>query len=560
MAVFLLYDLFNNILPHWDFLYSGHGVMTAAERHTNIFWSFFGYTDNPVVQNTILLILVIALGGLLIGYHARLCCFISFLIFFAIMDRVPQADSGADILANCLMAWGSFLPLDRYYSLAAALREDAEREKSWPVVMAAGYKIQIIIVYLYAGLFKLAGAEWLDGKAIKYAVSDQIYGSSLGETVIRHIPDNFMAPLCWGVIIFQLTFSLLVYMPWRNDVFRALALAGAVIMHLAFLFLLHVNMFPFLCLIYLILLVPDRWLEKALAGRQKKNSNIRIYYDPDCGFCRKVSYIFREFCLGDSAKISPASENAEAYALLKKHDSWVVFGHEGKTYLKWDAVAYVLKQSPVFWSIGLITGAPLFRKPMSRLYDLIGRNRMILGKVMSSVVRAYPEEKPERMTQFFCLYMIFCMILYATATLPQVNVELPDHAKLGVRQMGVQQTWDLFAPDVPSWKWNMRIEAFNQDDGPIDLDNILYRHFSHNVDHYDFYSHRVLKFYTRMFSFDAQHLHRGYARYLCHETARTGKPASKISLEFLLEHKFEARDKLKFSGDFACRDLVQTQQ
>jgi len=57
-----------------------------------------------------------------------------------------------------------------------------------------------------------------------------------------------------AVILFQLGFPLLVYCPWRNDLMRGLAIAGAAAMHLAFIVCLNVGGFPYLCLIMLLLL------------------------------------------------------------------------------------------------------------------------------------------------------------------------------------------------------------------------------------------------------------------------------------------------------------------
>ena len=52
---------------------------------------------------------------------------------------------------------------------------------------------------------------------------------------------------------------MLVYSPVFNPLTRAAAIAGAAIMHLSFILFMRVGLFPYICLIYLVLLVPDEW-------------------------------------------------------------------------------------------------------------------------------------------------------------------------------------------------------------------------------------------------------------------------------------------------------------
>jgi len=538
MALFVAYDVIFNALPFWDFIYSGNGVLPAEQRGTNVLWSFFSYSDNIIYRNVLLSIFGLCIFSLLIGFRARLSSFLCFLFYFAIMDRNPQADAGTDILANCLLLWGSFAPIGRYWSVDAALSDDAERNRPWPVIMAVAIKIQIAIVYFYSALFKLASEDWLSGRAINYAVHDEIYGSHFGQQAFSYVPTSLYVPMCWGIILFQLVFSALIYFPKKNDITRAIGLLGAITMHGAFIFFLQVHMFPFLCFTYLMALLPDHWLNRLFAKRRTRLAEIKIFYDPECGFCRAVSLLLREFCLSFTTPVRPASEDTAALELLRQHNSWVVYGTDRQTYLKWDAVSYVLKQSPVFWIFGWITGLKLLRRPMQALYDAIGNNRQKLSRLFGAVLSPRPPEVPERMTQYICLYLLCLMISYTTAILPQVKpfVTVPYQYQLTVRQMGVQQTWDLFAPGVPAWRWSWDINAWDAEGHRIDLSPILASHMRRNVDHWVFPASRVLKFYSRMMGGPGEGNRFMFAHYLCRETARLGTPAKKVRIETQLSH------------------------
>ena len=69
--------------------------------------------------------------------------------------------SGAEDLARLLLIWCLFLPLNRYWSVDAAL-DPQSRERPYPVLPFVALRLQIVSLYVFSGLFKLAGARWLD--------------------------------------------------------------------------------------------------------------------------------------------------------------------------------------------------------------------------------------------------------------------------------------------------------------------------------------------------------------------------------------------------------------
>src|SRR5262249_17774228 len=159
-----------------------------------------------------------------------------------------------------------------------------------------------------------------------------------------HLP-TLLAAVTYATITLQVLLPLLLYSPWRNDLTRGLALAGLAAMHLSFIALLNIGGFPFICLAVLILLVPDRLWDRLVQARRARLAKVAIFYEPDCGFCERVSLLLREFLLSPMATVAPASVDPEALRLLTAHNSWVVRGADGAVHLKWRAVAYVLKQN-----------------------------------------------------------------------------------------------------------------------------------------------------------------------------------------------------------------------
>ena len=60
---------------------------------------------------------------------------------------------------------------------------------------------------------------------------------------------------------------------------------------------------------------------------------VNIYFDRDCGFCRKSCLLFRTFLLLGNTKILPVQDNPEAFEIMQKYNTWVVLDSDGTSYL-----------------------------------------------------------------------------------------------------------------------------------------------------------------------------------------------------------------------------------
>src|SRR6185369_10292474 len=180
-----------------------------------------------------------------------------------------------------LLLWCLFLPMARHWSVDAAL-DPAPRDRPHPTLPFVAIRLQIASLYLFAALFKLAGRPWRTGEALAMAMSDNVFGgTAVSRLLVDHAP-GLLHVATYGVVGFQLAFPFLIYAPWRNDAARAIALAGTALMHVAFIVCLNVGGFPYLCLAMLLLLVPDRWLDRLWRRRRTRLAAITIFYEPGC--------------------------------------------------------------------------------------------------------------------------------------------------------------------------------------------------------------------------------------------------------------------------------------
>jgi Vitamin K-dependent gamma-carboxylase len=271
LTIVLLADFYLFVLPYYDDLYTDAGLLPlpvlAAEVDRSaiepivVFLSALHIFEYAAVFSAIYTAALLAFA---VGYHTRVSQVTVFICNIYLYWRNPYVSSGPESLQRLLLLWCLFLPMARYWSFDGML-DPRPRDRPSSLLPFVALRIQVCSVYLFAALFKMEGQSWRQGRAIIEAFSDDLYGSTaLGSWLVVHVPELLIIAN-YAVIVFQLAVPPLVYSPWRNDLTRAFALAGAALMHLSFALFLNVGIFPFLSLAMLLLLLPDRWLEAAAA-------------------------------------------------------------------------------------------------------------------------------------------------------------------------------------------------------------------------------------------------------------------------------------------------------
>ena len=444
-----------------------------------------------------------------IGYRTRLSNAVVLLLNSYLYWRNVYVVSGAEDLARLLLIWCLFLPLNRYWSVDAAL-DPQSRERPYPVQPFVALRLQIVSLYVFSGLFKLAGARWLDGSAVAMVLTDNMFGATpVGLFLAGHFP-GLLVFVTYATIAFQLALPFLVYSPWYNDLTRAIALAAMAAMHASFLFCLNIGAFPFISLATLILLVPDSWWDRLLARRRERLARVQIFFEPGCGFCERISLLLREFLLAPSAKVMPASADPEALRLLTEHNSWVVRGADGSVHLKWQALVYLMRENLLLAPLGWLTDLPSLRTAMARLYDAIGRQRRRLGALARRLlpIRTQPAIGPA--TEILCGTLMWLALVSNVMSLNGVlfdskflffggtSKSVSRNNAFDALQIG--QSWRLFAPMPVHAQHHYRIRAELTDGSIVDLmSRMPVPIVRSNPDGYaiSFVSHRWLKFFSR---------------------------------------------------------------
>ena len=244
-----------------------------------------------------------------IGYRTRLSNAVVLLLNSYLYWRNVYVVSGAEDLARLLLIWCLFLPLNRYWSVDAAL-DPQSRERPYPVLPFVALRLQIVSLYVFSGLFKLAGARWLDGSAVAMVLTDNMFGATpVGLFLAGHFP-GLLVFVTYATIAFQLALPFLVYSPWYNDLTRAIALARWPQCMPPSSSASTSAPFP-----------SSRWQRSSCwspipggSAAAPARASAGPSFEPGCGFCERISLLLREFLLAPSAKVMPASARSRSAA------------------------------------------------------------------------------------------------------------------------------------------------------------------------------------------------------------------------------------------------------
>jgi hypothetical protein len=506
LGLLLLVNLYFNLVPYLIDFFSDMGIYTRAvnaETHRLADWrSVLQFCEEPWQLCLFIAVFTISLVCFIFGYQTKLANWVVFICFYSIYYRGLIFTSGGDMLLRLFILWCLFLPLNRFWSVDAALNR-APRDVPIPRALKAGVRAQILLLYFFGAVYKLIGAPWQNGTAPALAMHDGAQGTVLGSMLAENIP-LLIPPINYGIIVFQLLFGLLVYSPYFNRITRPIALAGAFLMHVSFIFLLNIGVFPYICIAYLVLLFPNEWWETLLAKRRARLEKIRIYFEPGCDFCEKMALLFREFLLSPNTAVLPADANAKMLELLRAQNTWVVTDAATRTiYIKWEAVAFILRQNPFTWILGVITDKAFLKPRMVKLYEAIGNSRPRLAKITHTMLpfRNAPY-KSSRFTQGICVMLIAIAFINNVVGIPGIEEKYSTRwlAYLGTFAM-VSQKWNLFAPTPVRNRYTHRAWGVTVSGKQVDLEPL----FTHGAIHREekgrlsFENHQWLKYYTKLF-------------------------------------------------------------
>ena len=420
--------------------YTDQGVMPRGfiTENTQNVWSFSLHLASGSVYFEALLFFcaLSAAVALFLGYKTRLATFISWLLLASLYVRNPEVQSSGDILMLMLLFWGLFLPLNLHWSVDRARATNGAAVPLRVLSTAtAAVLVQAALVYLFASLLK-TGEPWHNGTAVWLALNWDQGTTALGRAMLGF--PWLLALLTPVVLWFELLAPIALFIPFYTPVVRLVVIPLLVLMHLSFAVLMVLATFPFVSIVSVIPFLPTRFWQLFGGGRSE---GITIFYDGGCSFCKTTVLLIRTFFILPRVKISAVQEDAEAEALMKQQNSWVV-QVEGDAYTRAAALKVLLCASPILWPFHYLFGFKAFLRLSDKVYGLIASHRPGASRAMQWFQPGPLRWKLPWAGQVAAGLLLVYVVMWNVASYR--NVAAPFWQVANVLQ--IHQSWGMFAP------------------------------------------------------------------------------------------------------------------
>jgi hypothetical protein len=270
LAVTILADLAISA-PHLSAFYTDQGVLPRADL---IGWGNPGlclYLLNGSWWWAAGLFALEAASALmmLVGYRTQLATVLCWFLLLSRQARNPLLLFGADIVLRVAMFWAMFLPLNRRFSVDAALeRVKSPTEPSYLGAAGIGAIVQFLLIYLISGILKSGPTWWVNHTAVYYALALEIYSRPLGQWLSQF--DSVTAFLTVFTLYLEIYGPVLFILPVGAAWGRLLGFALFTALQVGFAITMQMGLFWVVMIAFNLMLLPTEfwtWLAEPLWRR-----------------------------------------------------------------------------------------------------------------------------------------------------------------------------------------------------------------------------------------------------------------------------------------------------
>ena len=302
--------------------------------------------------------------------------------------RNPNMTYGVDGIAACLLLILCFAPIGRALSLDRVREVRQAKRKSlnatlptftspWAFACRRLMQIQMTVLFLFSGIDKLKGEDWLSGEAIWLVFAHSDYYNS---TLLSILASQFwlVHVATYGTILIELAFVFLV---WPR-ITRPYMLAAAIFLHVQFALLMSLYYFSWVMIMGHMSFLHQDWLDRLGAAWKRRFGGMEMIYDGHCGFCKRSMAWFlafdglkqvqvRDFRTNPSPVVSDEQVNKALYLVLP----------DGRALPGFEAYRYVVLRVPgLWWQIPFFYIPVLSRLVGTPMYNWIAANRSTLSR------------------------------------------------------------------------------------------------------------------------------------------------------------------------------------
>jgi predicted DCC family thiol-disulfide oxidoreductase YuxK len=388
---------------------------------------------------------------LVFGYKTRWAMFGAYLMTVSVHNRNWLVNNGGDDVLRAILFLSIFLPLNRRFSLDAALTKEREPGTERFSIWGLAFFFQVFAIYFVSYVLKDSDIWRTNFTAVFFSSRLDIFATPLG-IWLRDFPFAGKA----------ITF-LSIYLEWLGPLLlvgaflfrtywwqlRTFLVVTFVCFHFGIFLTMNIGLFTFICEAMWMLFLPGPlWDRLGARYRARGFGELAIYYDADCGFCQKGVRILREFLLFPDVALRPAQETPDVYRDMQEQHSWVVVNGAGERFFHYAGFLEILRHSPVGRPFRWFFALAPSRSVGERVYRWVSHHRPFMGK--ASQFLAYREPRREVTTAKWLseiggALIFVTLLMWNLTTIKKYDVRAPFFQDV-TRWLHLYQEWNMFAP------------------------------------------------------------------------------------------------------------------
>ncbi len=244
--------------------YSDEGVLPREAMFAfwgkGLLWSLHALSGATWWSGFLLAVTFVCALGFALGVGWRACGVALWILMVSLANRNPLVMNSGDSLLLLILFWSLFLPLGRHFV-------PGRRAMGPPGVVSGASAMAIVLqfffLYFFTALHK-SGEQWhYEYSAVWHSLSLREFAQPIGLWLVQ-FPD-ICAALTFLTWWSELLVPLGLLIPWRNDLWRYLAVAFTLALHGGLLATLYLGFFPLISICLALPLIPGSfwsWLAR----------------------------------------------------------------------------------------------------------------------------------------------------------------------------------------------------------------------------------------------------------------------------------------------------------
>jgi predicted DCC family thiol-disulfide oxidoreductase YuxK len=462
LAIVLLANLLT-LFPHLQEFFTDEGVLSRSALTYELGWSLCNLSGSWEIQVVLFSLAAVFALALLVGYRTRLFTILSWIMIVSLHNRNPWIFSGGENLLQQLLLWSIFLPLGALYSVDSALVPDKDWNRSKPTMFFSpasfGLLLQVFFVYFMAGIAK-SGSEWTqEGTALYYILNLSSFQTALTPWLLS-LPQNLLTFLSFFTLYLELYGTWLLLIPIFIQPLRIFIVLLFILFHLGIATFLFLDLFAWIDIVSLFALMPSLFWDRIgrLLQGHHKLTLLHIYYDGDCGFCKKILRLLLTFALLEQIPMLPAQSDMRMQEQMNRYNSWVLIDCEKKPHYGAEALAHLLQASPILFLLGKLLAKPTTLPIAQQLYVYVAKYRNKLSRLTNLLHwRTNPLKLPSDTSWFLGFLVCLLILINLSHLLPNFTFSRVLPLQQFVSILNMEETWTMFAPSPPKANYRLSV-------------------------------------------------------------------------------------------------------